>query len=134
MEVIRPLEERGVLVRRERDRLEAEIDHFLVAELDGIVVGCCAVYTYDNQAELACVAVHENYRIAGGAGIGRSLLHAAEVRARHEHAEALFVLTTQATDWFKERGFTPSDVAELPRQKQALYNWQRNSAVLRKGL
>ena len=34
VEVIRPLEEAGALVRRGRDRLEEEIDQFLVAEID----------------------------------------------------------------------------------------------------
>ena len=33
-EIIRPLEESGALLRRSRDRLEQEIEHFLVAEVD----------------------------------------------------------------------------------------------------
>ncbi len=132
VEVIRPLEEQGILVRRERDRLEAEIDHFLVAELDGIVVGCCAVYVYQQQAELACVAVHENYRQPSGNGIGQSLLAAAQQRAREEGAEELFVLTTQTTEWFKEQGFATVSIDALPTQRKDLYNWQRNSAVLSK--
>jgi amino-acid N-acetyltransferase len=134
VEVIRPLEEAGILVRRERDRLEAEIDHFLVAELDGIVVGCCAVYTFGEAAELACVAVHENYRLPSGSGVGRGLLAAAEERAKQESARSLFVLTTQTSEWFKEQGFVEADVANLPGKKQDLYNWQRGSLVLAKPL
>ena len=134
VEMIRPLEETGALVRRDRDRLEQEIERFLVAELDGIVVGCCAVYPYGDQAELACVAVHENYRNQGGDSIGQRLLAAAEERARREGAEALFALTTQARDWFVEQGFADSDPDSLPPEKQSLYNWQRNSVVVRKAL
>ncbi len=132
VEVIRPLEESGALVRRERDRLEQEIDNFLVAELDGIVVGCCAVYPYEDQAELACVGVHENYQ--SGKGIGPSLLAAAEQRARDLGAHTLFALTTKTRHWFLERGFTEASPDALPQQKQSLYNWQRNSAVMRKPL
>jgi len=132
VEVIRPLEESGALVRRERDRLEQEISNFLVAELDGIVVGCCAVYGYDEQAELACVGVHENYQ--SGNGIGPSLLAAAEQRARESGAKTLFALTTQTRDWFVEQGFHEGSLDDLPEQKQSLYNWQRNSAVMRKPL
>ena len=44
LELIRPLEDAGLLVRRPRNRLEAEVGHFHVAELDGIVIGCCALY------------------------------------------------------------------------------------------
>lgn len=138
-EVIRPLEEQGILVRRERDRLEQEIENFLVAELDGIVVGCCAVYPYGTQAELACVAVHENYRTlpaqtTGGNGIGKRLLAAAEAHVRNQNVDTLFVLTTQTQEWFKEQGFEPASIEALPESKQSLYNWQRNSAVLIKKL
>lgn len=133
VEIIRPLEETGVLVRRERDRLEQELDHFLVAELDGIVVGCCAVYPYTEfgQGELACVAVHENYRNASkGDGIGQHLLTAAEARAAGLGLHTLFALTTQTTDWFAEQGFSKAAVEDLPQSKQSLYNWQRNSVVM----
>ena len=134
VEIIRPLEERGILVRRERDRLEQEIGHFLVAELDGAVAGCCAVYAFADQAELACVAVHENYRKQSGISLGAALLNAAETRARELHAAQLFVLTTQTSDWFREQGFADASVDDLPHDKQHLYNWRRNSAVMRKTL
>ena len=42
----------------------------------------------------------------------------------------LFVLTTRATHWFIEHGFTDAAVDDLPAQKQALYNYQRRSKVL----
>ncbi len=134
VEVIRPLEEAGVLVRRERDRLEQEIEYFLVAELDGIVVGCCAVYPYGGHAELACLAVHENYRRQAGPGLGQGLLQAAHEQARRLGASELFVLTTQTKDWFLEQGFSETSPQQLPRQKQSLYNWQRNSIVMSKQL
>jgi amino-acid N-acetyltransferase len=140
VEVIRPLEESGQLVRRSRDRLEQEIDHFLVAELDDVVVGCCAVYPFGDQAELACIAVHENYRrhdnspAPGVPGIGDSLLAAAEQAALTTDAQRLFVLTTQTRDWFLERGFSDGSIDGLPDQKQSLYNLQRNSKVLTKAL
>ena len=45
-------------------------------------------------------------------------------------AGRLFVLTTRATHWFIERGFTEVGADQLPAKKQALYNLQRNSKVL----
>jgi amino-acid N-acetyltransferase len=135
VEVIRPLEETGALVRRDRDRLEQEIGNFFVAEIDGIVVGCCALYPYGAMAELACVGVHEAYRQTGiKPGIGARLLTAAEDAARAAGFEALFVLTTQTRDWFVEHGFHDAELADLPAPKQALYNYQRNSKVLIKPL
>jgi amino-acid N-acetyltransferase len=138
VEMIRPLEESGVLVRRSRDRLEQEIDHFLVAAIDNNVVGCCAVYPYGEVAELACVAVHPSYRdaerSAGRPSIGTSLLEAAERTARATGARRLFVLTTQTRDWFLDNAFVDAPLSELPAPKQALYNYQRNSKVMIKPL
>ena len=44
----------------------------------------------------------------------------------------LFVLTTKTAHWFLERGFRTATIADLPQQKQALYNYQRKSLVYRK--
>lgn len=135
VEVIRPLEEAGALVRRDRDRLELEIANFHVAELDGIVVGCCALYPMEDSAELACVAVHDAYRRSGiKPGIGERLLAAAEAAARGTGIRRLFVLTTQAGDWFIEHGFREMGIDALPASRQAMYNYQRNSKVMMKNL
>jgi amino-acid N-acetyltransferase len=139
VEVIRPLEEAGILVRRSRDKLEEEIDHFLVADVDDNVIGCCAVYPFGELAELACVAVHPSYRDRAvprnrGGRVGTTLLAAAEARAKVLGARRLFVLTTQARDWFLEQGFQDAASDALPAPRQDMYNYQRNSRVLVKDL
>ena len=62
LELIRPLEDAGLLVRRPRRRLEADIGHFHVAEIDARVIGCCALYPHGDAMELACLAVHPGHR------------------------------------------------------------------------
>lgn len=134
--VIRPLEDAGALVRRSRDRLEREIDQFFVAEVDGIVIGCCALYPAGTSVELACVAVHESYRQenSGHPSVGKKLLDAAVAAALANGYQDLFALTTQARDWFLEHGFEDADLDDLPTPKQAMYNYNRNSKVLKKKL
>jgi amino-acid N-acetyltransferase len=44
------------------------------------------------------------------------------------------VLTTRTSQWFLERGFKTATIGDLPRQKQALFNYQRKSQVYRKKL
>lgn len=133
--LLQPLEDSGILVRRSREKLENEIDHFYVNERDGMIVGCAALYPMADAdpavAELACVAVHPDYRQSGR---GDALLQALEKRARQERIERLFVLTTQTAHWFAERGFEPAPVSELPPGRQQLYNYQRNSKVYFKSL
>lgn len=130
--MIRPLEESGALVKRSRDLLEREIGRFLVAEVDGFVVGCCALYPAGASAELACVAVHPAHR--NRVGIGARLLAAAEAAAEKEGYDNIFALTTQAKDWFVENGFKEASTAGLPAPKQAIYNYQRNAKVMIKAL
>ena len=136
VELIRPLEEEGLLVPRPRDRLEAEIGHFTVAELDGIVVGCCALFPHGaDTVELACVATHPGHRFRlGGRTLGDRVLSHAETTARAGGHQRIFVLTTRAEDWFVERGFAPASIDDLPVSRQVLYNYQRNSKVLIKEL
>ena len=129
LELIRPLEESGALVRRSREKLETEIAHFNVVERDGAVVACAAMYAYpeERSAELACLAVEDGYRRGQ---CGERLLTLAEREARDAGAQHLFVLTTHAAHWFRERGFVETDHSILPGERQALYNFQRRSRVL----
>jgi len=133
LSLIEPLEESGVLVRRSRELLEMEIERFSILEHDGIIIGCAALYPFaeEKAGELACLAVHADYRDAGR---GASLLEFVEAAARKKKFKRLFVLTTQTAHWFVERGYAEADVAELPRKKQALYNYQRKSKVFIKRL
>ena len=133
VEIVRPLEEAGMLVERTRDRLERELEHFFVAELDGIVAGCCALLPAGTGAELACVAVHPAQR-GGAAGIGRKLLAAAETAARAQGFERLFALTTQTRDWFFENGFTEAASDALPESYREHICLERNAKVLIKSL
>ena len=131
--VIEPLEEAGVLVRRSRERLETEIERFVVAEYDNQIIGCAALYAFpdENVGELAALAVHPDFRREG---YGEALMREIEFRARKLKLSALFVLTTRTAGWFLERGFAQAAIADLPRQKQSLYNFHRKSLVYRKPL
>ena len=130
--LIEPLEEAGILVRRSRELLEREISRFSVVEHDGMIVGCAALYPYgEDQAELACVAVHPHFRRWG---YGEQLLKRIETRARAVGIKRLFVLTTVTAHWFRERGFVEQSVDDLPEEKRLVYNLQRRSKVFSKQL
>lgn len=131
IELISPLESEGVLVRRPRELLESEINHFTVIERDGMIVSCAALYPFDDRGELACLATHPDYREDSR---GEMLLAAIEKQARALAMSAIFVLTTHTAHWFTERGFKPVGVEALPQRRQQLYNWQRNSKLFEKKL
>lgn len=133
LRLIEPLEADGTLVKRNRDLLEMEVNRFCVIEHDGMIIGCAALYPYTEEpsAELACLAVHPEFR---GREAGVRLLEAIEARARRQRFKKLFVLTTRAEHWFVEHGFAEVNVDELPTQKREMYNYQRRSVVLTKKL
>ncbi|MGD8784811.1 MAG: amino-acid N-acetyltransferase [Thioalkalispiraceae bacterium] len=133
LDLIKPLEEQGQLVRRSREMLEMEIEYFTVLERDGLIVGCAAFYPYiqERVAELACLAVHPEYRKEGR---GHELFDTMVKQAKQLGVEKLFVLTTRTSDWFRERGFKPAKLDDLPVKKRSLYNYQRQSKVYLKDI
>ena len=132
LELLTPLEEQGILVRRSREVLETEIKRFSVIELDGMIIACAALYPYSTElAELACVAVSSEYRSGHR---GDRLLNAISEQARSQNMKQVFVLTTRTAHWFLERGFIEADLSALPKERQSLYNYQRNSKIFIKNL
>jgi amino-acid N-acetyltransferase len=133
VQILEPLEQQGILVRREPGELLRDIDRFFVLESEGNILGCAALYPFPDEktAELAAVAVNPFYRDGGR---GERLLEFAEARAREMGLKTLFVLSTRTTHWFIERGFVEADPGRLPEKKQALYNYDRRSKVFVKEL
>lgn len=129
LELITPLENKGILVKRSREVLETEISCFTVIDRDGLIVGCAALYACsdDESGELACIALQHEYT---GQSRGTDLLEHIETSARSLGLARIFVLTTQTIHWFLERGFVHSEISTLPADKRDLYNYNRNSKVL----
>lgn len=126
LELIRPLEQQGILVRRSREQLEMEIDKFTIIQRDNTTIACAALYPFPEEkiGEMACVAVHPDYRSSSR---GEVLLERIAAQAKQSGLSKLFVLTTRSIHWFQERGFTPVDIDLLPESKKQLYNYQRKS-------
>ncbi|AUS66717.1 amino-acid N-acetyltransferase [Escherichia albertii] len=129
LELIRPLEQQGILVRRSREQLEMEIDKFTIIQRDNMTIACAALYPFPEEkiGEMACVAVHPDYRSSSR---GEVLLERIAAQAKQSGLSKLFVLTTRSIHWFQERGFTPVDIDLLPESKKQMYNYQRKSKVL----
>ena len=129
LELIRPLEQQGILVRRSREQLEMEIDKFTIIQRDNTTIACAALYPFPEEkiGEMACVAAHPDYRSSSR---GEVLLERIAAQAKQSGLSKLFVLTTRSIHWFQERGFTPVDIDLLPESKKQLYNYQRKSKVL----
>ena len=128
LNIIKPLEEQGKLVKRSQQNLEMQIADYMVIESDGLILGCAALQSDNHQsAVLACVAIHPDYRKAQR---GDKLLSAIYEQAKQQGIIQLFVLSTQTMHWFIERGFQAIAISKLPLQLKQSYNNQRNPKVL----
>ena len=129
IEIIRPLEDEGILAKRSRENIEKDISAFTVIERDGMVIACAALHPFikEKTAELSCFVVHPDYQSSGR---GEVLFKSVQHHAKQLGLESIFVLTTHTSHWFKERGFKTKEIKTLPIKRRLLYNNQRNSKVL----
>lgn len=127
--------ERDELVRRSRAEIERLVDDFFVFEVDRNPVACAALHLYpeSNQAELAGVCVDPRYE---NQGIGGKLMRYAEDQARALGVGTLFCLSTQAYNYFQQKGgFVPGTPDDLPPSRRERYDKSgRRSLVLLKRL
>ncbi len=114
----------GQMLSKETVTLYESVQEFIVAERDGVLVGCGALHIlWEDLAEVRTVAVVEGLQKQG---IGHQILEAIIERAREVGVEKIFCLTFQI-EFFGRHGFeviegTPVDAdvyAELLRSYDA---------------
>lgn len=131
MTLIRESVNNEELVRRNRTDILAHIEDYWVLEIDRTLVGCVAIHLYPEQkiAELACLYVAKN---AEGQGYGRKLMSFAEALAADRGMKQLFALSTQAFNYFQQKGgFVETSPDALPPERRKKYDASgRNSKVL----
>ena len=133
MSLIRESIANAELVKRSRTELMALLDDYWLLEIDRNLVGCVAVHLYPEQelAELACLYVAKSHE---GQGYGRKLMAFAEQLAAKKGAKHLIALSTQAYNFFQQKGgFTEVSPDELPAERRR--KWEasgRNSKIMRK--
>jgi len=127
--LISPLQEAGILVRREPEQVERNLGDYHVVSRDGTIVACMALHPYGDMAEIACVAVHPEYRRAK---LADKLLLSMDTIAKETGIKTLFALTTQTAHWFVERGFKEQSLAALPKARSQTHDNRRGSKLLMK--
>jgi amino-acid N-acetyltransferase len=84
---------------------------FSVAEIDGKVVGCCALTViWSDLAEIKSLAVAQEYQ---NKGIGKALVENAVEQAKNLGVEKIFALTLEPA-FFEKQGFKIVDKKTLP--------------------
>jgi amino-acid N-acetyltransferase len=129
--LINPLEAGGYLIKRGKERIDHDIENFFVIEHDKKIIGCAALYPYNDHVEFACFAINKNYQ---SKGFGSKLYNYCEEIAREKSYKYLFALTTRTEHWFIEKGFKEESIQKLPKKRLESYLPQRNSKFFIKKL
>jgi amino-acid N-acetyltransferase len=127
--------ENDELIRRTQAEIDKQIGDFFVFEVDRNPVACAAVHFYPEQtkAELACLSVDSKYE---NQGIGAKLVNYGEVLAKSLGAGQIFCLSTQAFNYFIQKGgFVMGGPDDLPPTRRDRFDRSgRRSHVLTKSL
>ncbi|MDD5928818.1 MAG: amino-acid N-acetyltransferase [Spirochaetales bacterium] len=129
LSIMNPFIQNGKLLPRSEKQLEESMQDFIVYELDGGVHACACLHFYDKkQAEISAVAVDENF---SHMGIGPKIIEHLISKAKKEKIKSVFIMTTQASDWFEKLGFTEDKIESIPEERKKIWTPQRNSKVFR---
>ena len=127
--IMKPFIESGKLLTRTETQIADTLEDYIVYEIDGGVHACAALHFYDDgQAEIAAVAVDENY---AHMGIGPKLMDNLIEQAMEGQATSIFIMTTQTADWFEQLGFEEDSIESLPEARRKLWTPNRGSKVYR---
>lgn len=120
--LIEPYVNRRILLGKELVNLFEAIQEFVVAEVDGKVVGCGALHVmWEDLGEIRTIAVDEGVL---GHGVGKTIYLALEERAKQLGLSRLFCLTFEV-EFFSSRGFEA--VAEEVVDRDTYYELLRST-------
>jgi amino-acid N-acetyltransferase len=135
MQLIKNSVEHAELAKRTRADIVAQLDDYWALEVDRQLVACVAVHFYPEaeKTELACLYVAKKHE---GQGYGRKLMAFAEQLAAQRAAKHIFALSTQAFNYFQQKGgYVEVTPDELPAERRKKYDASgRNSKVLQKAV
>ncbi|MCM3126177.1 MULTISPECIES: N-acetyltransferase [unclassified Paenibacillus] len=102
-EMIKGYAERGIMLPRSRDVLYRQIDLFVVAEVDGNVVGCGSLCMLGKDlVEIRSLGISDGHK---GQGIGSLLLDKLVEEAREQQIPKVMALTYEVS-FFVKNGFS----------------------------
>ncbi len=111
----------GELLPRTPEFVQSHIDHFIVAEREGQLIGCVHLDEYaPSLAEVRSLAVAPG---AQGAGVGVALVEALERLARVRGYATVFAVSNSG-EFFRRRGYAERHIPELDRERSSVSKYK----------
>lgn len=104
---------KGEMLGRSRSELYEGLRDFYVAEINGKIIGCCALHiNWEDLAEVRSLAVYQDYQ---GKGVGKTLVKACLEEAKQLGIGHVYALTYRA-GFFEGLGFKHVAKETLPQK------------------
>ncbi|UPK42353.1 MULTISPECIES: N-acetyltransferase [Paenibacillus] len=112
-EMIKGYAERGIMLPRSREVLQRQLEHFVVAEVNGQVVGCGSLCRLGNDlVEVRSLGISEGHK---GMGIGSLLLDRLVQEAEKQQIPKVMALTYEVS-FFLKNGFAVVEKEIFPEK------------------
>ncbi|MBP1999140.1 amino-acid N-acetyltransferase [Paenibacillus shirakamiensis] len=103
----------GIMLPRSRTILERQIHDFVVAEIDGVVVGCGSLCMLGQDlVEVRSLGISDGYK---GLGIGSKIIDELTKQARARNIIKIMALTYEVS-FFQKNGFTVVEKEIFPEK------------------
>jgi len=105
---------KAIVLKRSRENIAEYLGNFIVAEIDGKVVGCAALRDFGNNLlEVRSLVIDPNYQ---GRGIGRKLVNYLVERTRQSMDSWRIFTLTYEQKFFASLGFKVVDKDMFPEK------------------
>lgn len=112
-QMIQDYAEKGIMLPRSRKVLEKQIEEFVVAEWDGMVIGCGSLCQLGSDlVEIRSLGISEGYK---GKGIGSMLVDSLMAEAKRHQIPKVMALTYEVS-FFIKNGFTVVEKEIFPEK------------------
>ncbi|GLI07590.1 MULTISPECIES: N-acetyltransferase [Paenibacillus] len=112
-DIIQGYAEKGIMLPRTKETLSVQLDTFVVAEIDGQLVGCGSLTRLGQDlVEIRSLGVSDGYK---GQGIGKALVGSLLHEAKQQGIPKVMALTYEVA-FFERNGFTVVEKEIFPEK------------------
>ena len=125
LDLIAPGIEQGAILPRDLTSISQNAKKFAVVALDDALIACASLEVHAGYAEFGCLAVRSDFANQDYANL---LLEFFLTQAKQDGIKSMVAITTQAIDWFRERGFVED--SKFPLEPQRIASIEQRQAVI----
>ncbi len=128
LNLIQPFVEQGKILPRTEAQIAANIDDYILLFEGDELLACAGLKNCQEggMGEIYALVVSKKVQ---NQGFSRKLLDKLMQKAAANNFSKVFALSKHNAQWFLKQGFIKMEVNELPKKRQALFDYQRNSSI-----